>query len=112
MVPVSLRDDRDAFGANMVGAVLCNLATNVDDPAQRLQAIHASMRDNKQVLARLPRAHVLPLSLALLSPAAISTVPGLAASTAPPFNVCISNVPGVREARYFNVDWLVGNYPM
>lgn len=112
MVPVSLRNDRDSVGGNMVGAVLCNLATHLDDPAQRLRAIHASMRDNKQVLAQLPRAQALALSMALLSPALINALPGLASTTPPPFNVCISNVPGVREARYFNGARLVGNYPM
>lgn len=112
MVPVSLRNERDALGGNMVGAVLCNLATHLDDPAERLQAIHTSMRDNKKVLAQLPRAQAMALSLLLLSPAALNTLPGLAKATPPPFNVCISNVPGVREPRYLNGARLVGNYPM
>lgn len=112
MVPVSLRNERDALGGNMVGAVLCNLATHLDDPAERLHAIHTSMRDNKRVLSQLPRAQALALSLLLLSPAALNTLPGLAGATPPPFNVCISNVPGVREPRYLNGARLVGNYPM
>ncbi|MCV6986491.1 wax ester/triacylglycerol synthase family O-acyltransferase [Mycobacterium shinjukuense] len=112
MVPVSLRTARDAVGGNMVGAVLCNLATHFDDPADRLDAIHASMRDNKQVLSQLPRAQALALSLALLSPAALNTLPGLGKASPPPFNVCISNVPGVREPRYLNGARMVGNYPM
>ncbi|ACC43682.1 conserved hypothetical membrane protein [Mycobacterium marinum M] len=112
MVPVSLRTERDSVGGNMVGAVLCNLATHLDDPAQRLAVIHASMRDNKKVLAQLPRAQALALSLLLLSPAALNTLPGLSTVTPPPFNVCISNVPGVREPRYFNGARLVGNYPL
>lgn len=112
MVPVSLRSDRDPLGGNMVGAVLCNLATNLDDPADRLQAIHASMRDNLKVLSQLSRTQALALSLLLLSPAALNTLPGLGRATPPPFNVCISNVPGVRETRYLNGARLVGNYPM
>jgi WS/DGAT/MGAT family acyltransferase len=112
MVPVSLRNDRDTVGGNMVGAVLCNVATHLDDPAERLDAIHASLRDNKKVLSQLPRAQALALSLLLLSSAALNTLPGLAKAAPPPFNVCISNVPGVREPRYFNGARLVGNYPM
>jgi diacylglycerol O-acyltransferase / wax synthase len=112
MVPVSLRNDGDSVGGNMVGAVLCNLATHLDDPAQRLDAIHSSMRGNKQVLSQLPRAQALALSMMLLSPAALNTLPGLARATPPPFNVCISNVPGTREPLYFNGARLVGNYPM
>ncbi|MCV7124985.1 WS/DGAT/MGAT family O-acyltransferase [Mycobacterium lacus] len=112
MVPVSLRNDTDSVGGNMVGAVLCNLATHLDDPAERLDAIHSSMRANKQVLTQLPRAQAIALSMALLSPAVLSTLPGLATATPPPFNVCISNVPGAREPLYFNGARMVGNYPM
>ncbi len=112
MVPVSLRNDHDSVGGNMVGAVLCNLATHLDDPADRLDVIHASMRDNKKVLSQLPRAQAMALSLLLLSPAALNTLPGLTKMTPPPFNVCISNVPGVREPRYCNGARMVGNYPM
>jgi WS/DGAT/MGAT family acyltransferase len=112
MVPVSLRRDGDSVGGNMVGAVLCNLATHLDDPAQRLGVIHSSMRSNKQVLSELPRAQAMALSLTLLSPAMLNALPGLATATPPPFNVCISNVPGAREPLYFNGARLDGNYPM
>jgi WS/DGAT/MGAT family acyltransferase len=112
MVPVSLRSDRDPVGGNMVGAVLCNLATHLEEPADRLDAIHASMRDNKKVLSQLTRTQALALSLLLVSPALLNTLPGLGKVTPPPFNVCISNVPGVHEPRYFNGARLVGNYPM
>jgi WS/DGAT/MGAT family acyltransferase len=112
MVPMSLRDDNDSVGGNMVGAVLCNLATHLNDPAQRLGAIHSSMRGNKKVLSQLPRAQAMALSMLLLSPAVLNTLPGLATATPPAFNVCISNVPGAREPLYFNGARMVGNYPM
>lgn len=110
MVPVSLRNEGDSVGGNMVGAVLCNLATHLDDPAQRLHAIHSSMRANKNVLSQLPRAQATALSM-LLSPAVVSSLPGFAKAT-PPFNVCISNVPGAREPLYCNGARLDGSYPM
>jgi len=112
MVPVSLRDERDSIGGNMVGAVLCNLATHVDDPARRLEVIHSSMRANKQVLSQMPRAQALALSMLLLSPAVLNTLPGMAKAAPPPFNVCVSNVPGAREPLYFNGARLDGSYPM
>ncbi len=112
MVPVSLRNDRDSVGGNMVGAVLCNLATHLDDPAQRLDVIHRSMRANKNVLSQLPRAQAMALSTLLLSPAVLNSLPGLTRATPPPFNVCVSNVPGAREPRYVNGARLDGNYPM
>jgi diacylglycerol O-acyltransferase len=113
MVPVNLRTDADTDGGNVVAAVLCNLATHLDDPAKRLETIQASMRDNKKVLSQLPRAQAMALSaMTVLAPAALASLPGVAASTPPSFNICISNVPGMREPLYCNGARLDGNYPM
>ena len=113
MVPVNLRTAKDADGGNVASAVLCNLATNVDDPAQRLAVIQASMRDNKTVLSQLPRAQAIAVGLSTtLGPTLLSTLPGLGAATPPSFNLCISNVPGVQHPLYRNGARLDGNYPM
>jgi diacylglycerol O-acyltransferase / wax synthase len=111
MVPVSLRTQQDRAGGNQVGAVLCNLATHIDDPAARLDIIHNSMAQNKKVLAQLPRGQAIALSLMMVSAPAVSGMLGLA-SGPPPFNVTISNVPGLREPLYCNGARLDGNYPM
>jgi diacylglycerol O-acyltransferase len=112
MVPVSLRseDEKDA-GGNMVGTILCNLATDLDDPAKRLEVISASMRDNKNVFAGLPKAQALALSAFLVSGIALSLVPGFVSTAPPPFNIVISNVPGAREPMYWGGARLDGNYP-
>jgi WS/DGAT/MGAT family acyltransferase len=113
MVPVNLRTAKDADGGNVASAVLCNLATNVEDPAQRLATIQASMRDNKAVLSQLPRAQAIAMGLSTtLGPAVLSTLPGLGGVTPPSFNLCISNVPGVQNPLYRNGARLDGNYPM
>jgi diacylglycerol O-acyltransferase len=112
MVPVNLRNEGDSVGGNMIGAVLCNLATDIDDPAERLESIHSSMHANKQVMSQLPRAQAMALSLALVSPAALNAMPGLSSATPPAFNICISNVPGPRDPLYFNGARMVGNYPL
>ncbi|MET0316897.1 MAG: wax ester/triacylglycerol synthase family O-acyltransferase [Rhodococcus fascians] len=113
MVPVSLRaeNEQDA-GGNMVGTILCNLATDVEDPAERLAAIGTSMRDNKKVFAELPRTQALALSAFLVSGIALGLVPGFVSSAPPPFNIVISNVPGAREPMYWNGARLDGNYPL
>jgi diacylglycerol O-acyltransferase len=113
MVPVSLRaaDEQDA-GGNMVGTILCNLATDTADPAQRLDAINTSMRDNKKVFAELPRNQALALSAFLTSGIALALVPGFVSSAPPPFNIVISNVPGAREPMYWRGARLDGNYPL
>lgn len=113
MVPVNLRTANDADGGNVASAVLCNLATNVEDPAERLAVIQKSMRDNKTVLSQLPRAEAIAMGLGTtLAPALLSLVPGIGAATPPSFNLCISNVPGVQHSLYRNGARLDGNYPM
>jgi diacylglycerol O-acyltransferase len=113
MVPISLRakDEQDA-GGNMVGTILCNLATDIDDPAKRLGAINTSMRDNKKVFADLPRTQALALSGFLMSGIAMGLLPGFVSQAPPPFNIVISNVPGAREPMYWNGARLDGNYPL
>lgn len=113
MVPVSLRTEQEAdSGGNLVGSILCNLATDVEDPAQRLQVISASMRGNKKVLADLPRLHVLALSALNMAPLALAGVPGFLSSVPPPFNLVISNVPGPAEPLYYGGARLDGSYPL
>lgn len=113
MVPISLRTEAEAdAGGNLVGSILCNLATDVDDPAQRLATISASMRDNKKVFAELPRMQALALSALNVAPLALAGVPGAVSSTPPPFNVVISNVPGPTQPLYWRGARLDGNYPL
>src|SRR6476659_5932277 len=101
MVPVSLRaEDEQDSGGNMVGTILCNLATDT------------SMRDNKKVFAELPRNQALALSAFLMSGIALALLPGFVSSAPPPFNIVISNVPGAREPMYWNGARLDGNYPL
>ena len=113
MVPVSLRSDKDHDrGGNMVGTVLCNLATHLDDPAKRLDAIHASMAENKKVFTQLPQIEQFALSAFLSGGVALALVPGFVSNAPPPFNIVISNVPGPREPHYWNGARLDGNYPL
>ena len=113
MVPVSLRSKEEAdSGGNMVGSILCNLATDVEDPAQRLETISASMRGNKKVFADLPRMQVMALSVLNVAPLMLAPVPGLLSATPPPFNLVISNVPGPAEQMYYGGARLDGSYPL
>ena len=113
MVPVSLRSAAEAdSGGNMVGAILCNLATDVDDPGVRLATISDSMRCNKKLFAELPRTQALALSAANMAPLALGALPGFVSAVRPPFNIVISNVPGPAEPMYWGGARLDGNYPM
>lgn len=113
MVPVSLRTEAEAdAGGNMVGAILCNLATDVTDPARRLATISESMGRNKKVFSELPRTQALALSAANMAPLALAAIPGFVSAAKPPFNIVISNVPGPAEPLYWSGARLDGNYPM
>lgn len=112
MVPVSLRDESSPGGGNQVGALLASLATDVDDPAQRLTEVATSMRNNKEVFKELPKMQQLALSAFNVSPLLLSLVSPALGSAAPPFNLVISNVPGSREPLYWNGARLDGNYPL
>jgi WS/DGAT/MGAT family acyltransferase len=113
MVPVNLRTAADGDGGNVVSATLCNLATNVEDPAKRLEVIQKSMCASTKVLSQLPRAQAMAVAATtVLAPAALAGLAGFTASTPPSFNVCISNVSGMREPLHWNGARLAGNYPM
>ncbi|CAN5314691.1 wax ester/triacylglycerol synthase family O-acyltransferase [soil metagenome] len=113
MVPVSMREDsEDDTGGNQVGAILCNLGTNVEDPAARLAVISESMRSNKKVFSELPRSQALALSAVNIAALGLGMLPGYVSAAPPPFNIVISNVPGPRKTMYWNGSRLDGNYPM
>jgi diacylglycerol O-acyltransferase len=113
MIPVSLRTKEEAdSGGNMVGTILCNLATDVGDPATRLETISESMRGNKKVFSELPRLQAFALSAFLIAPLGLSALPGFVSAAPPPFKIVISNVPGLTEPMYWGGARLDGNYPL
>jgi WS/DGAT/MGAT family acyltransferase len=113
MVPVSLRKESDAEGGgNMVGTVLCNLHTDVEDAGKRLAGISSSMSDSKEVFTQLPRVQQLALSAFMTGGLFFGLIPGFIRTAPPPFNIVISNVPGAQEPLYWRGARMVGNYPL
>lgn len=97
---------------NAITFVLCNLATNLADPEARLDAITASMRATKEVMAGRPGIQLTALGiLTAIGPSALTRIPGSSAAP-PPYNVLISNVPGPRERLYWNGAELEAVYPL
>jgi WS/DGAT/MGAT family acyltransferase len=113
MVPVSLRKQSDVaeVSGNSVGAMLCNLGTDREDPAARLAAVHRSMRDGKRMFKELTPLQTLLLSGINVAALGASPIPGVAGNVRPPFNLVISNVPGPRQQMYWNGAALDGIYP-
>lgn len=113
MVPVSLHvDDQHREGGNALGVVMCNLGTNLLDPAARLAAINASMTDGKAALAGMTPMQIMAMSALGMSPLAIAPLLGVQNRLRPPFNLVISNLPGPRTPLYYNGARLDGLYPL
>jgi WS/DGAT/MGAT family acyltransferase len=113
MVPVNLRKGDDDRGGNMVGTVLCNLATDLDDTAKRLEIISTSIRDTKEVFQQLPPVQQLALSAFNIGGLFFGLIPGYLSTASPPFNIVISNVSaGPSEPLYWRGARLHGNYPL
>ncbi len=111
MVPVSLRSESQS-GGNAVGAVMCNLATHLADPDERLAMITRSMNDGKQALREMTPLEIVAMTGVGVGPLLLQSVPGLHSLLRPPFNLIISNVPGPRETLYLNGSRLLGMYPL
>jgi diacylglycerol O-acyltransferase len=100
MVPVSTRpeDEGSALG-NQISAMLVTLATDVDDPLQRLAVIAHSTRVAKEQ-EQLHRGRVLGDVAQMAAPGVMSRVARAVAGTKifdrvrPPFNVMVSSVKG------------------
>jgi diacylglycerol O-acyltransferase / wax synthase len=117
MIPVSVRDEQSkgALG-NRVSAMLATLPTNVEDPEQRLMIVHEATKIAKSQQAAIPQGLVDNIS--------DFAPPGLTARAArvvfatgvlhrvPPFNLCISNVPGPNVPVYLGGAKLVAQYPV
>jgi diacylglycerol O-acyltransferase len=106
-VPISLREEGNTDSNNQVFGMICSIATNVEDPKARLQAIIAQSTKSKEMShplrAFMPQvsnvsmlgAPILVQILALLySRSSLSDV------LPPAANITVSNVPGPRQTLY------------
>lgn len=118
MVPISVRaeDESGAMG-NRVSAMLVSLATTIDDPVERLQAISNGTRHAKEQDKAIG-ADTLTNWVEFAAPALAARAARLASSLRvanrirPLFNVVISNVPGPNFPLYSAGARMVALYPM
>jgi diacylglycerol O-acyltransferase / wax synthase len=117
MIPVSIRDPagRGALG-NKVSAMLATLPTHVVDPDQRLEIVHAATKIAKAQQAAIPQGLVDQIS-DFAPPALTARAARVVFATGllhrlPPFNICISNVPGPNVPVYLCGAKLLAHYPV
>ncbi|CAM3768081.1 wax ester/triacylglycerol synthase family O-acyltransferase [Nocardioides marinus] len=116
MVPVGLNAKQSqvasAEGGNAIGSVMVQLATDLGDPAERLDRIHLSMRDGKEALSSMTQTQILAMSALGQAPAILAPLLRMQGIVRPPYNLIISNVPGPRTTHYWNGAKLTGTYPL
>jgi diacylglycerol O-acyltransferase len=112
MLPVAVRAKDELGGGNAVGAILATLATDTDDPAERLARIITSTTRAKQQLQGMSKAAILQYSALLTAPSMLQMIPGTTGYMRPTFNVVVSNVPGPDRPLYFRGARLEASYPM
>ncbi len=114
--PVSVRTDDDAAGSNKVSALFTSLATQLDDPIERLEAIRATTSGAKeehnavgasmlQDWAEFAGPNLFNLASRLYSGMNL-------ANHRPVHNMIVSNVPGPPFPLYFAGAEAVACYPM
>jgi diacylglycerol O-acyltransferase len=116
MVPVGLNAKQSQVasseGGNAVGAVMVQMATDKNDPADRLTSIHRSMKDGKEALSSMTPVQILAMSAIGQAPAILTPMLRMQGIVRPPYNVIISNVPGPKTTHYWNGAQLTGTYPL
>lgn len=117
MVPMSVRsDDERDHGGNRVATMFTSLASQIDDPVERLLAINASMSQAK-VQQHAIGADTLQNWAEFAAPAVAGQAARLysrmriADRHRPAFNLTISNVPGPPFPLSIAGARLVANYP-
>jgi hypothetical protein len=116
MVPVGLNAKQSQLasteGGNAVGSIMVKLGTDLDDPADRLAAVHTSMREGKEALSSMTPVQILAMSALGQAPAILTPLLKMQGLVRPPYNLIISNVPGPRTTHYLNGAQLLGTYPL
>jgi diacylglycerol O-acyltransferase len=109
-VPVSIRRP-DSDAGNEVAFTMTTLATNLRDPAKRLQAIKSGMDYNKERLRKLSPGQVMAYTAAIMIPGQLNSLLGRSRDSELG-NVVISHVPGPRKTMYWQGAKLAGLYPI
>jgi diacylglycerol O-acyltransferase / wax synthase len=111
-IPVSVRPKGDEGTGNAITFIVATLGTDIEEPAERLAAIKASVKHAKAHVQSLPRQAMQQYTMLLMAPTIVTLLTGMGGRTRPMFNVTISNVPGPDKPLYFRGAELVSIYPV
>lgn len=104
--PVNMRDERNSESTgNQVSQMTISMATDIDDPIERLQAVHSSSEEAKAYAKTLGTSVLMDVSEFMIPQVLgwgmrAATLGGSAAQIPVPSHTVISNVPGPQIPLY------------
>ncbi|MFT5710890.1 MAG: diacylglycerol O-acyltransferase [Halioglobus sp.] len=115
MAPVNVRTDADKSGGNVVSALTVELRTDIEDPVERLIAVHEGTKDAKAyanaVGAKTMTDYTQFIPSTLTAQAAkLASRWGLMSRMKPTFNCVVTNVPGPPIPLYSTGAKMVSNF--
>jgi len=115
MAPVNVRTDDDKSGGNIVSALTVALRTDIEDPVERLIAVHEGTRYAKEyanaVGAKTMTDYTQFIPSMLTAQAAkLASRWGLMSRIKPTFNCVVTNVPGPPIPLYSTGAQMVSNF--
>src|SRR5437763_8947205 len=106
-VPISLREEGNTEANNQVFGMICAIATNVEDPKGRLEAIIAQSTKSKEMSHPLRALMPQVSNISMLGAPIVVQIMALLYSRSnlsdvlpPAANITVSNVPGPRQTLY------------
>ncbi|MET4206457.1 wax ester/triacylglycerol synthase family O-acyltransferase [Bradyrhizobium sp. LA2.1] len=106
-VPISLREEGNTEANNQVFGMICSIATNIDDPKARLEAIIAQSTKSKEMshplralMPQISNISMLGAPMMVQVLALLYSRSNLSDVLPPAANITVSNVPGPRQTLY------------
>ncbi|SDS64675.1 WS/DGAT/MGAT family O-acyltransferase [Bradyrhizobium canariense] len=118
-VPISLREEGNTDANNQVFGMICSIATNIEDPKARLEAIIAQSTKSKEMSHPLRALMPQVSNISMLGSPILVQILALLYSRSslsdvlpPAANITVSNVPGPRQTLYAAGAELLNIFPV
>src|ERR1700755_3299119 len=118
-VPISLREEGNTDSNNQVFGMICSIATNVEDPRARLEAIIAQSTKSKEMshplralMPQVQNVSMLGTPILVQILALLYSRTNLSDVLPPAANITVSNVPGPRQTLYASGAELLHIFPV
>src|SRR6266508_2210333 len=106
-VPISLREEGNTEANNQVFGMICSIATNIENPKERLEAIIAQSTKSKEMshplrafMPQVSNVSMLGAPILVQIMALLYSRSDLSNVLPPSANITVSNVPGPRQTLY------------